>query len=62
MLALHDTPARRWEPRRLRFRLFSTAGRTVRGGRRTRLRLNGRSPWSPLITTALSRLGDLAPD
>jgi DNA-binding XRE family transcriptional regulator len=27
MLALHDTPARRWEPRRLRFRLFTTAGR-----------------------------------
>jgi Transposase DDE domain group 1 len=61
MLALHDTPARRWEPRRLRFRLFATAGRIVRGGRRTRLRLSGRSPWSGLITTALSRLGDLAP-
>jgi hypothetical protein len=61
MLALHDTAARRWEPRRLRFRLFSTAGRIVRGGRRTRLRLSSRSPWSPLITTALSRLGDPAP-
>jgi hypothetical protein len=61
MLALHDTPARRWEPRRLRFRLFTAAGRIVRGGRRTRLRLAARSPWSALITTALSRLGDLAP-
>jgi hypothetical protein len=61
MLALHGTPARRWEPRRLRFRLFATAGRIVRGGRRTRLRLNGRSPWSGLIATGLSRLGDLAP-
>jgi hypothetical protein len=61
MLALHGTPARRWEPRRLRFRLFATAGRIVRGGRRTRLRLARESPWSALITTALSRLGDLAP-
>ena len=61
MLALHDTPARRWEPRRLRFRLFATAGRIVRGGRRARLRLAAASPWSALITTALSRLGSLAP-
>jgi Transposase DDE domain group 1 len=61
MLALHDTAARRWEPRRLRFRLFTTAGRIVRGGRRIRLRLAARSPWSALITTALSRLGSLAP-
>jgi hypothetical protein len=60
MLALHDTPARRWEPRRLRFRLFTAAGRIVRGGRRTRPRLAAASPWSALIT-ALSRLGDLAP-
>jgi Transposase DDE domain group 1 len=61
MLALRDTPARRWEPRRPRFRLFATAGRIVRGGRRARLRLAAASPWSLLITTALSRLGDLAP-
>ncbi len=61
LLALHDTPARRWEPRRLRFRLFTTAGRIVSGGRRTRLRLAARSPWSALITTALSQLSDLAP-
>jgi hypothetical protein len=27
MLALHATPARRWEPRRLRFRLLTVAGR-----------------------------------
>jgi hypothetical protein len=61
MLALARTAARRWEPRRLRFRLFATAGRIVRGGRRTRLRLAARSPWSAVITTALSRLRDLAP-
>jgi hypothetical protein len=61
MLALHGTPARCWEPRRLRFRLLIIAGRIVRGGRRTRLRLAASSPWSALITTALTRLGDLAP-
>jgi hypothetical protein len=61
MLALAGTPASRREPRRLRFRLLATAGRIVRGGRRTRLRLAARSPWPALITTALSRLGDLAP-
>ena len=38
MLALAGD-ARRWEPKRLRLRLFSVAGRLVRGGRRLRLRL-----------------------
>ena len=38
MLAL-DGPARSWEPKRLRLRLFSAAGRLVRGGRRLRLRI-----------------------
>ena len=38
MLALTGT-ARRWEPKQLRLRLFSVAGRLVRGGRRLRLRL-----------------------
>jgi Transposase DDE domain group 1 len=55
MLALPG-PARKWEPKRLRHRLFSTAGRVVRGGRRLRLRLAARWPWAPLITAAISRL------
>jgi hypothetical protein len=38
MLAL-DGPARAREPKRLRLRLFSAAGRLIRGGRRTRMRL-----------------------
>jgi Transposase DDE domain group 1 len=37
-------PARRWEPKRLRLRIFAVAGRLVRGGRRLRLRLAGRWP------------------
>jgi hypothetical protein len=60
MLALTG-PARRWEPKRLRLRLFSCAGRIVRGSRRLRLRLAGRWPWTPAIITAIARLQALAP-
>jgi hypothetical protein len=42
LLALADTSARRWEPKQLRLRLFSAAGRLARGGRRLRLRLAAR--------------------
>ena len=45
MLAL-DGPARGWEPKRMRLRLFSTAGRLVRSGRRMRLRLAAPWPWA----------------
>jgi hypothetical protein len=55
MLAL-DGPARRWEPKRLRLRLFSAAGRLVRGGRRLRLRLAATWPWATQITAAITRL------
>jgi hypothetical protein len=55
MLALTGT-ARRWEPKRLRLRLFSAAGRLARGGRRLRLRLAGRWPWSDDIAAAVTRL------
>jgi hypothetical protein len=60
MLALDGT-ARRWEPKRLRLRLFTAAGRLVRGGRRLRLRLAARWPWNHVIATAISRLQQLAP-
>ena len=53
--------ARRWEPRRLRLRIFTCAGRIVRGGRRLRLRLPKRWPWAQEITTAITRLQALAP-
>jgi hypothetical protein len=55
MLALTGT-ARRWEPKRLRLRVFAVAGRLVRGGRRLRLRLVERWPWTPEITAAATRL------
>ena len=52
LLALTGT-ARRWEPKRLRLRLFSVAGRLARGGRR--LRLAARWPWAGQITAAVTR-------
>jgi Transposase DDE domain group 1 len=60
MLALDGT-ARRWEPKRLRLRLFSAAGRLVRGSRRARLKISSRWPWTAQITAAITRLDALAP-
>jgi hypothetical protein len=60
MLAL-DGKARRWEPKRLRLRLFSAAGRLVRGGRRLRLRIAATWPWATQITAAITRLQALPP-
>ena len=55
MLALAGD-ARRWEPKRLRLRLFSVAGRLASSGRRRRLRLAGRWPWAGEVTAAATRL------
>jgi hypothetical protein len=54
-------PARRWEPKRLRLRAFTVAGRLVHGSRRLRLRLAGRWPWAWEITAAITRLQAMAP-
>lgn len=56
MIALHDHPARRWEPKRLRLRLFSIAARITCHARTTRLRLSAHAPWADLLVTALARL------
>jgi hypothetical protein len=56
MLAL-DGPARAWEPKRLRLRLFTAAGRLALGGRRLRLRLATTWPWATQITTAITLWG-----
>ena len=60
MLALTG-PARRTEPKRLRLRLFSIAGRLVRGGRRLHLRLAVTWPWARQAATAITRLQALTP-
>jgi len=48
--------ARRWEPKRLRLRLFAIAGRLASSGRRLRLRIAARWPWAGQITAAVTRL------
>ena len=54
-------PARRWEPKRLRLRILTCAGRIARGSRRLRLRLAARWPWARDITAAITRIQALAP-
>jgi hypothetical protein len=49
-------PARRWEPKRLRFRILAVAGRVTRTGRRRRLRLPRDWPWNHLIDTGWTTL------
>jgi hypothetical protein len=60
MLAL-DGPARAWEPKRLRLRLLTTAGRIVRGSRRVWLRLAVTWPWATQVTAGITRLQAFAP-
>ena len=55
MLALTGT-ARRWEPKRLRFRIFAVAGRLASSGRRLRLRLAERWPWAAELIAAVTCL------
>ena len=49
MLTLAGHPARRWEPKRLRLRLFSVAGRLARSARRVVLHLNKAGRWTDLL-------------
>jgi Transposase DDE domain group 1 len=58
MLALTG-PARRWEPKRLRLRLFTIAGRLVQSARR--LRLAATWPWARQTAAAITRLQALTP-
>ena len=59
-LALTGHEARRWEPKKLRLRVFSTAARLTRSGRRTTLLLPARHAWTQLILTAVTTLRTLA--
>lgn len=49
-------PARRWEPKRFRFRILAVAGRITHGQRRRRLRLPRDWPWNHLIDTGWTSL------
>ena len=56
MLAFGEHPARRWEPKRLRLRLFSIAGRLVRHARRTVLQLPDHHRWVAVLTDGITAL------
>jgi hypothetical protein len=55
-LALHDQPARRWEPKRLRLGIFSLAGVLATTGRTVTVHLSARGACSDLAVQALTRL------
>jgi hypothetical protein len=60
LLALPDHQARRWEPKRLRLRLFTVPAVLARTARRLLLHLADHSPWAQLVTDAVTRLRALA--
>lgn len=60
MLAQAGTPARLWEPKRLRLRLFAIAGNLARRSRRSWLRLSAHAPFTDLVITGLNRLHALS--
>jgi hypothetical protein len=60
ILALTEHPARRWEPKRLRLRLLSVAGRLAVTGRRRQLHLAATAPFTDLALHGLNRLEALA--
>jgi Transposase DDE domain group 1 len=55
-LAFTGSPARCWEPKRIRLRLLHVAGRLVATGRRHWLRLPRGWPWAELIIGGHARL------
>ncbi|MGH3626670.1 MAG: IS1380 family transposase, partial [Sciscionella sp.] len=59
MLTLAGHDARRWEPKRLRLRLFSIAARLADHGRTRRLHLSTHTPWAGLLAQMISQLQTL---
>ena len=56
LLAFTGHDARRWEPKRLRYRIFTIAAQHARTGRRVLLHLASRSPWAGLVADGIDRL------
>ena len=56
MLALTGTAARRWEPKRLRTRLFTVPATLACTGRRRLLHLADHHPWAAVVHDAVTRL------
>jgi hypothetical protein len=59
MLALTGHDARRWEPKRLRLRLFSIAAHLSTTARTRTLHLSTHAAWTQLALTALDRITSL---
>lgn len=59
-LVLNGHGARRWEPKRLRLRLFTVPPALARTGRRVLLHLTDRAPWAALLCDGTHRLHALA--
>jgi hypothetical protein len=60
MLGFSDHPARRWEPKRLRLRLFATAGRLARHARQTVMHLAAGHRWSDLVLAGRAAIAGVA--
>ena len=60
LLSLRAHDARRWEPKRLRLRLFTLPATLARSGRRVWLHLALKSPWAQLVSDAVHHLRALA--
>ena len=56
LLALPDHQARRWEPKRLRLRLFQTPAVLARHARHTVLHISARHAWASVIISAATAL------
>ena len=57
MLAIApEHPARRWEPKRIRLRLFTIPGTLARHGRRALLHIKDSAPWADLVVSGHHRL------
>ena len=59
-LALTTHAARRWEPKRLRLRLFTLPATIARTGRQIHLHLATKAPWVDLVNEGVDRLRALA--
>ncbi|WP_333489907.1 IS1380 family transposase [Brachybacterium paraconglomeratum] len=59
LLGYADQPARRWEPKRLRHRLFQIPAAIARHARQRVLHLSDRSIWAGIVQAGHARLADL---
>lgn len=59
LLAHPQAEARRWEPKKLRHRLFTIPATIARTGRRTILHVSNRHRWAGLVVAAITTLRGL---